>query len=666
MKLLIKIGQKKMLFDKQSTINELIENAELVTGYNNNKIEYLRNYLTERQREAFDLIPFLLHEERPGVDKGDLGGCALTGVSCFTYTSELKQLIQKYFPRFIIPREQKKRFPIKFLALMGSAGTVAFTKESDMDFWVGLESSQNEEDVYALKERFYHIETWAYDVAGLEVHFFIIDLHTIREDNFGSIDEQSCGSSLGKLLKEEFYRTAIFVSGNLPYYWIMPPGIDDPQYEHNIALLVKNLTPDQPQFLDLGNVYTIDQGEYVGAALWQLFKGLHNPFKSVLKMALIDRYSSANKRAVPLCEFYKKEVLNAQQSDMADSYLFLVEALRTYYNHGKMQSVRTLIEECFLIRNLLSMETAEQEDKARTQLFYYLGKRWGWAQEQIDDLAQFKEWNFAKRDILKKRVLEFLITTYTRIRSRTKDRTTLISDRDLTVIGKKLKCILELKANKIPYEYSLFMARDVALIKIDTEDARKKGKTWQIALWIKGAKSAHPQILRRVPDPISACVWCSLNNFYSGKERVEIADEFPLSENELLLLIKECNRFFSPMESNSLDIEEILEEEYVTHLYIMPNWQAPQWTRGIGSLSLVYRNNLGEMFYRVYKGTQWQGWLQKEILEETVGLDHLNRLVWDVHVFRGNMSSTRRISSIISTFVTEAIEKGIIKRKLAR
>ena len=110
-------------------------------------------------------------------------------------------------------REAKRRLPISFLALMGSIGTVAFTEESDMDFWVGIDVQSDDVDLFSLEDRFRNIEQWAYDTARLETHFFIADLNKIRCDDYGSLSEESCGSTLGKLLKDEFYRTAIILEG---------------------------------------------------------------------------------------------------------------------------------------------------------------------------------------------------------------------------------------------------------------------------------------------------------------------------------------------------------------------------------------------------------------------------------------------------------------------
>ncbi len=647
-----------MLFSKKYWTGKLIQNEIIYIRYNTSKIDYLRSYIPQKKREVFDLIPFLLHEEDPALSRDGFEPCALTGISCFTYSQDLKKLIKRYFPRFTISRGARRRLPITFLALMGSIGSVAFTNESDMDFWVGIDTITEDMDLFSLEDRFRQIERWAFNTAGLETHFFIADLNKIRRDDYGDLSEESCGSTLGKLLKDEFYRTAIIVEGKMPYYWLMSPGTTDTNYAKNIEKLRADSRFTHENYVDLGNVHQIDPGEYFGAALWQLFKGLHNPFKSVLKMAVLDKYSASEKRVVPLCEEYRSEVFQSQSPGILDVYLFMIESVRTFYTDQNLLSMRKIIEECFLIRNLLTFENVQQEDKARTQLFLHLGERWGWTRAQVEDFAAFREWDFTKREALKKRVIGYLIESYNRIRARTKNTRAVISDRDLTVVGKKLKSILEPKEKKIPYEYSLFIAKDVSLINLDIISSTPIRDDWLVSITIKGSRSERPQIQRTVPNPLVACAWCSLNNFFSGKELVKITSRTSLVSSEIINCITACNTFFPRDESDTLKIQDLLDNLYITHLYVMPNWENPEWNAGVASLFVLYKNNIGELFYDFTKEKNWEYWLIKEIFEKTIGVAHVKKLTWGVHIFKGRSSSTRRVSGMVSNFIKEYIAEA--------
>jgi adenylate cyclase class 1 len=201
---------------------------------------------------------FLLHEDNPELPGNEAAGIPPSGVSCFAYSPELRELVPQYFPHFQFRPHSKPLLPVVFLAVMGSAGTLAFTGESDIDFWVGVDTARLPDDALEmLQEKLRILETWAFRTAGLEVHFFIADLEKIRLDDYGELSGESCGSALGKLLKDEFYRTALFLEGKVPFYWVMPVGIDDTDYAENIQRLSQDRTFPHQYYLDLGNVGTI-------------------------------------------------------------------------------------------------------------------------------------------------------------------------------------------------------------------------------------------------------------------------------------------------------------------------------------------------------------------------------------------------------------------------
>ena len=43
--------------------------------------------------------------------------------------------------------------------------------------------------------------------------------------------------------------------------------------------------PGTKRYIDLGDIHEISPIEYFGASVWQMFKWLKSPFKSVIKMA---------------------------------------------------------------------------------------------------------------------------------------------------------------------------------------------------------------------------------------------------------------------------------------------------------------------------------------------------------------------------------------------
>ncbi|MBD3319894.1 MAG: adenylate cyclase, partial [Chitinivibrionales bacterium] len=265
---------------ERSRLSQCIANSKIFIQYNNRRIEYFRDYLPPAKRDVFDLLPLFFHEDCPLFPGGDPLIGAPSGISNYSPASATRECAARCFRGFAPPRRAKRNFPILFMAIMGSSGSIAFTEDSDMDIWIGLQSQEeHSEESYSLKEKAAAIEQWAQDTADLEVHFFVAPVSTIRNDNYGELDSESCGSALGKLLKEEFYRTALFIAGKVPLYWAMPVSINSRSYDsHRAGLFAFPAFPGH-DFIDLGPVGRVSQEEYLSATLWQLLKALRSPFK---------------------------------------------------------------------------------------------------------------------------------------------------------------------------------------------------------------------------------------------------------------------------------------------------------------------------------------------------------------------------------------------------
>jgi adenylate cyclase, class 1 len=201
----------------------LARNEAVFSRYNRRRTDFLRDSLQWEKRDVFDLIPLLLHENHPKLLGNFQKTKTLSGISRYSCPFETKSLVSKYFASVLSFNRTNDDPAVEFLAIIGSAGTAAFTEESDLDFWVGVETGKyGAIEIEFLREKLGIIENWAKTIAGLEVHFFIVDPEKIRANDYGGITKESCGTALGNLLKDEFYRTGILVAGKLPYFLCRP------------------------------------------------------------------------------------------------------------------------------------------------------------------------------------------------------------------------------------------------------------------------------------------------------------------------------------------------------------------------------------------------------------------------------------------------------------
>ena len=224
----------------------------------------------------------------------------------FSMNHECLVAAEKLFPNIII-RRQKNLTPVIHTALlMGSLGSIAQSKKSDLDYTLLVDkNSFTENSLKLFQKKLNLIETWTWDNYHLETHFFINDHNEVRNNIFGESDSESTGSALAKLLKEEMYRTMIIVTGKIPFWLIAPVECDDQRYSELYKMINANKTLlKKEEFIDMGNVDDISNGEFFGASIWALIKSFKSPFKTLMKMGILEDYMFTETKFAKFCCSY--------------------------------------------------------------------------------------------------------------------------------------------------------------------------------------------------------------------------------------------------------------------------------------------------------------------------------------------------------------------------
>src|SRR5690606_28456625 len=116
-----------------------------------------------------------------------------------------------------------------------------------------------------------------------------------------------CGTTQHYLLLDEFYRTAICLGGRTRMRR-MVPAFEEARYESYAQTLLEKRFVRSEDVLDLGSLAHIPPGEFIGAGMWQLYKGIKSPYKSVLKLLLTEIYASEHPKVECLSLRFKHSV----------------------------------------------------------------------------------------------------------------------------------------------------------------------------------------------------------------------------------------------------------------------------------------------------------------------------------------------------------------------
>lgn len=624
---------------------------------------------------ALNFVPFLLHVNHPdfpGYIPADAN--PVCGIHQFTPGEANLHLARKFFPDSVAirganPNIYPRRFVIESLMLMGSIGSVAQNAKSDFDYWVCVKLKDFAEgEVDLLKQKLAAVEKWA-DSQGIEVHFFLTDIFKARVNNFGSSDKESAGSSQAKILKEEFYRTVILVAGKFPMWWLFPPGVTDEQY----ASLVEDLKTSGlglDGYLDLGNPGRISTGELFGAALWQMNKAMDSPYKSVLKMGLLEGFLDNAESNELLCDSLKQRVFfDPKLVEVIDPYLIMLDRLLAYYERHNRPEVVDLLRKCLYIKvgeKLKMRDVRNPGGPYKSKMMGLYAYKWQWKEELLEQVNAFKDWDFEKVNQLGNSVHEYMITTYKNLSDRLNglpDAHSIINDTDRTILGRKLFTFYSKKPGKVELLKKVF---DEALLvdnlTINLEVTRDRKKTWQAYRGDLKREFAHrvdvsSKLLKKGPDLVSIIAWLAHNGIADKTTFFTyIPNPTEVSLNDIHDVHRGFLEFFPSETVSSLPNEYLLKDAFIRQVYIVVNMYSGKWQTNPEMIHLLYLNSWGEIFSEFYPAQEGL----KKLLAYTLGKRGFKDRDWAnfYRIFVPNRNKPQALVQQVDNYMKQVIKKA--------
>jgi adenylate cyclase class 1 len=577
-------------------------------GYNFQRIELSMDTLLPEQVELFELIPQLIHSNRALFPQENPIQNAPAGISGYHPSLQVLQLMEKYF-QILEPADSKEDSPkIEGLYTIGSTGTIAQSRDSDIDYWICIDDSKiGEEPLERLQAKLSGIEKWAYERFNTELHFFVVPLSKVREDLFGGSDAESSGSAQGKILKEEFYRTMILVAGRVPLWCTIPPWAKETYYKH----FNKASSQFHKGYLDLGNASPIPKGEYFGASIWQLLKGLKSPYKSVMKMALLEKYMKiGDEQSGLLCNRLKADWASGTYNlRQMDPYLLLFEGVLDYYQKTKQKDVVSLLQVCFFLK--LGIQSIKDLDASviptRKNLVSDYINRWNWNESYVHDLGSYREWPFERIFKLSTRINKFMVGAYEKL-SRSLQKSTddkiLIMPEDLTILGRKMFVQFSKQPHKV--EKLPLIGHGRHLFKqLYVQYARNGNQTgtWQLVHQKKDTQTlqTYDEVLKELHRIEELVAWLVRNDLFTSTASLQLMpNPSPVSIQDLLDFVTELNGFFSLKEIESLPSSALLTKPHIHRLFLAINFCQSRRLSKIHEYTAIYMTSWGEFYCRTF------------------------------------------------------------------
>lgn len=374
--------------------NRLQELRARFLALNGLKLQRVKEGLTLNQQQFLRLLPILLHINHPSFP-GFVDKVTPAGLVDFDWDKDsiaaARSLSRGYTPQRFLRTDAK----ILSLFLMGSLGTIAQTPRSDFDIWLCYHPKITPGDLAKLDQKVHLISQWALTL-GLEVHFFLMNHQSFLHGESLPMSKESSGELQRVILLDEFYRTSIWLAGRLPIWWLVPAAVERKgDYQRYVAVLVRNHFINEQDYIDFGPSALFAVDEFVGAGLWQLYKAIEAPYKSVLKLLLLEAYANHHGEFSPLSLLHKQKIHDGcEELNELDPYTALYHYLEAYLlrrsDTVRLEVVRRSFY--FKVNRGISKKLGFTGKSWQRVVLERLCRHWGWSSSYIAFLDERSRW----------------------------------------------------------------------------------------------------------------------------------------------------------------------------------------------------------------------------------------------------------------------------------
>nr|WP_305909334.1 class I adenylate cyclase [Methylomarinum sp. Ch1-1]MDP4522240.1 class I adenylate cyclase [Methylomarinum sp. Ch1-1] len=509
----------------------------------------MQNFLQPRQRNFLHLLPLIFHQNLPLLP-GFISTETPAGIPDYAPNKTSLQAAKQFSKSFRYTRKALRDYPIEGIFLMGSVGSIAFSKTSDMDIWLCHSSKLDSTAIEELQQKAIAVEKWAQSL-NIEAHFFLINSEQFRRGENAPISTESSGKTQHYLLLEEFYRTAIYLAGKVPAWWAVPP-----HQEHNYTGYVNHLLENRfisaHEVIDFGSLQAVPAEEFISATLWHIYKSLASPYKSLLKLFLMECYASEYPHPQWISWSLKRAIYQGQfDIDKLDPYLLIYEKVEDYLHLVASRKRLALSRQCFYLK-IIGSSPKSLDPRSRALREHYLqniAEQWRWPGDMLEKFSKHRYWDINKakhehaiiRDQLKQCLRMILRFAGQHAQGNYHD------NNDLKLIGRKLHAFLEYKPGKIEIITTCASIHKkeelLSVIEIDQEHAEP---LWRLYCgYVERNKVAAASAVTEGESLLEILSWVVINGLYQTKLKIHLqSNNLNVNEAETLQILKRLQEFF--------------------------------------------------------------------------------------------------------------------------
>lgn len=532
-------------FDEGIDRKTLRELRDRFSAVNRARWHRARSALTYRQQSVLDVLPLVFHLNHPALP-GYLDHDCPYGLAHYQPSADETAAAQRLARSFTLRDSGKRRPDIDAMFLMGSPGTLGHSVASDLDVWLCHRDDLPEPGIRKLERKSEQIAGWAASL-GLELHVFVFSARDWRAGRQrAEVNGENCGSAQHFLLLDEFYRTSIHLGGRFPLWWLIPVDAER-RYQERARQLIDCRFIRGDEYIDFGPVPDIPEEEFLGAGVWQLYKGIDAPWKALLKLLLIECYARDDSRELLSMTFKRAVYDGSTDPDHLDPYVLLYQRLERWLTRIEEADRLDLVRRSLYLKAGLPLSRAEASgERWRGQLLHRLVADWGWDDATVRTLDNRAEWRTERVIAVRRAIVQELTHSYRFLSrlARTHAVKAAISPQDMGLLGRKLYAAFQRKAGKIelinPNLVPTLAEENLAFYHQSAQTGADGPEGWQLYRDLENPADAFWQpVIRRAGNLTEMLVWCHCNGLLTRSTRLNVrAGHSALTLGELRDLIE--------------------------------------------------------------------------------------------------------------------------------
>ncbi len=494
------------------------------------RLERVRSLLSPRQQLFLDFLPLLFHCNHPSLPgfKSLESPC---GICLYHPSDEMLQRVKRHLSSSFQMNTGAVTPAVEALFLMGSVGSIAHAHSSDIDVWVCHSSACTPDQRRLLREKADAITRYAEAALGLEVHFFLMCAEEFRAGERMALSAEDCGSTQHFLLLDEFYRSAILLAGKQPLWWFI--AAESADYDATKQQLLRKHRRLREETLDFGNVHHIPPGEYVGAGIWQLFKAISAPHKSLIKLLLIEVYARQHLDNQPVSQQIKAALHSPHTQDLAcDPYQLIYERLEHYLLERGEDARLELLRRALYFKTEVKLSLLPQAANWREQTLKNMTQSWGWTHDHLRNLDMRALWKVRRAREEHLSLVRELTGSYRFLQEFARDNAAeqLISSHEMTVLGRKLFSAFERQPDKVEWiNHDIageLAEKHLSFYYLGKSDLNRA--SWALIAGSAGTTLRQNKAPLRDGNSLPALLcWCLCNRLINSETKLQLVSDHP-------------------------------------------------------------------------------------------------------------------------------------------